>query len=605
MGKSGRVSFAVSIVFLALVINGCSPPEAVDRVDTDGGAPASAKARGDNGDGTYTAPETTAGPAVFIALNSPYSAYNNKTAGTNKFDNTMVLNQVLADPFVVDGDGTFLLNSDVLVSAELTSQDPQVVTYRIKPNVMWSDGAKWDCDDFYLAWLASSGKAVMRRPDGNPVTADDGKVVTYFHPATTRGYQWANGTCRDDLTFVETYQTPYVDWRWNYIQNAILPAHVLERMAGIPDITAVTPDSAPEELQRVADVWNSEWLGFTPEAMPASGPYRFESSEPGGQTVLVRNERWAGNPGGPERIVFTPVANGADAVQGLQDQAFNVVTPPADPVLTERLRSLASQGVVSEVRGGPSAENLDLNLAAPLFQDMVVRTALAECIDRNELVEKLVRGVDRTAQPLGSLVFLPGAAKYEDHYTDKMPANTQQAQFTLERAGWQLGADGVYSRNGQRLTFVISHDGSPSHTRAAELIRTQCRLAGMEIVDGAVPGGLDEALAAGSFDVALTTHSLMVPVSAIADRYSSGGENNYQGYSDPEVDDTLGVAEREYAESFRVDALGKVDRLVADDLVSFPLFQIPVVWAYSDNIDNVFFQPLNGVTWNANEWKVS
>jgi peptide/nickel transport system substrate-binding protein len=53
-----------------------------------------------------------------------------------------------------------------------------------------------------------------------------------------------------------------------------------------------------------------------------------------------------------------------------------------------------------------------------------------------------------------------------------------------------------------------------------------------------------------------------------------------------------------------MDSLTKADRLLADDLVSLPLFQVPIMWAYTNNIGNVYRQASDGVTWNANEWTV-
>ncbi|MGH3795002.1 MAG: ABC transporter substrate-binding protein [Pseudonocardiaceae bacterium] len=603
--KPGRIPLLAGVLCLALAANGCARQGTADHVAASGGAPASASALGDNGNGTYTAPDVPSGPAIYVAQDAPYSTYNNTTADLHNIDNTEVLNQVLASPFIVDGNGAFLLNTDVMESAALTSRDPQVVTYKIKPNVTWSDGAPWDCSDFYLAWLAHSGKAVLRGPDGKPILDAQGNEMGYFTPATTRGYHSATGTCRDAHTFVETYSAPYVDWRRNYVQNTILPAHVLERMTGISDITELGPESDQADLKKVADAWNSGWIGFDADTMPASGPYRIESSQPDGRTVLVRNEKWTGKPGGPDRIVFVPVADGAAQVQGLQDQRFNVVVPDADPILADRLRALAGHGVAFEARGGPSTANLDINLARPLFQDTAVRSAFAQCIDRNELVEQLVRGVNPAAQPQSSLVFLPGDANYVDHYTDKMPADPRKAKLTLERAGWILGSDGVYSRNGQRLSFTISNDGSPINSRAVQLIRTQCRQAGMEIIDRPTPTGFDDALARGTYDVALTDDSLIPRISAMAERYGTKGDENFQHYTNPDVDDALGVAQTEYDKSTRAAALQKADKIISDDLVSFPLFQVPIMWAYSHNLGNVFLHDTAGVTWNANEWKVS
>jgi ABC-type oligopeptide transport system substrate-binding subunit len=91
---------------------------------------------------------------------------------------------------------------------------------------------------------------------------------------------------------------------------------------------------------------------------------------------------------------------------------------------------------------------------------------------------------------------------------------------------------------------------------------------------------------------------------SLADHYATNGKLNYQHYSNPEVDAALDIAETEYAEPTQMDALAKADRLLADDLVSLPLFQFPIMWAYTNNIDSVYRQASDGVTWNANEWTV-
>lgn len=591
MGTPRWVRLVVSLLggtlCILLVVFGCVAARGTDR-PSDGGL-VNPQARGDNGDGSYRAPKVPPGPAVVVAHSAPFSAYNNSTAKSRgNPDNTLVLNQVLADPFIVGGNGELLLNSDLLVSAELTSKDPQVVTYQIKPDVRWSDGQPWNCRDFYLAWLAGSGS------------------TPYFAPATTRGLDRVTAECRDNNTFVETYRSPYADWRRNYTQHTILPAHIIERETGIADITTLRSTSPPGELKKAGDFWNSGWAGVNPKTMPASGPYQFDPATSNDRAVLIRNKAWQGQPGGPEMIVLTPVADGAAAVAGLADRRVGVVQLPADPLLAARLRELSAKGVIFETRSGPAFEHLDLNLASPLFKDPVVRTAFAQCVDRNKLVDdELVRGVRPDTQPLSSLAFFPSDAAYVDLYSDKMVADAQQAQVTLERAGWVLGSDGVYSRAGQRLTFAISHDGSPAHTREVELIRTQCRQAGMDIADGVIPVGLDDALAGGRFDVALIMSARHSPVWSFADRYATKGRLNHQRYGNPAVDAALDIAETEYTQSTQMDALTKADRLLANDLVSLPLFQIPIMWAYTNNIDNVYRHALDGVTWNANEWTVS
>ncbi|HEV7450547.1 MAG TPA: hypothetical protein VGO16_04005, partial [Pseudonocardiaceae bacterium] len=64
---------------------------------------ANANARGDTGDGSYRAPHVGPGPAIVVAYDAPDFAYNNNTAQANNPTNALVLNQVLVDPFIVDG----------------------------------------------------------------------------------------------------------------------------------------------------------------------------------------------------------------------------------------------------------------------------------------------------------------------------------------------------------------------------------------------------------------------------------------------------------------------------------------------------------------------
>jgi peptide/nickel transport system substrate-binding protein len=127
----------------------------------------------------------------------------------------------------------------------------------------------------------------------------------------------------------------------------------------------------------------------------------------------------------------------------------------------------------------------------------------------------------------------------------------------------------------------------------------------MEIANRASPNDLNDVVSQGHFDVVLLASSRIPRVWSAADHYETKGLLNHQHYSNVAVDAALGIAETEYAEPTQLDALGKADRLLADDLVSLPLFQVPIMWAYAKNIDSVYRQASEGVTWNANEWNVS
>jgi len=605
MRRSKTVSALALLTGAALVLGACGGGggEGGDTGTSQGGSRTGAK--GDNGDGTYNAPEVPAGGEVVVGHDAPYTAYNNQAADANNFNNTLVTNMVLTEPFVVDDKLQVLLNKDVMEEVTLTSEDPQVVTYKIKPGVKWSDGEAWDCDDFYLSWLAQSGKAVKKDASGNPITDENGNPSRYFAPASTTGYELVTAECKDDLTFVNTYSEKFADYQSLYIQGAILPAHILEKETGVADITKVTPDSPAEELQKVADFWNTAWNGFKPELMPASGPYKIESWQQGQSVTLVRNPNWIGKPGGPERIVMRSIADPTAQKQSLENQELHVIAPQADPSVADQLRALSAQGVKYEAGGGLTFEHLDLNFKNPLFQDPAVRKAFAQCIDRNEIVEKLVRGVDPEAKPLGSIMFLPQEEGYQDNYSSLMVANPDEAKKTLEAAGWTLGSDGIFVKDGKRLSFRISHTDIPRRQQTVALIMSSCRKAGIDIQDDTDPNFLDTRVSQGDYDVALFAWVGTPFKSSKKSIYITGGGQNWQGVSNATVDAELPKVDSEFDEAKRIELLQTVDKALAEEIATLPLFQLPNMWAYSDKVDKVTYQGSNGVTWNAWEWQVS
>ena len=77
------------------------------------------------------------------------------------------------------------------------------------------------------------------------------------------------------------------------------------------------------------------------------------------------------------------------------------------------------------------------------------------------------------------------------------------------------------------------------------------------------------------------------------------------GLLEPEVDQAWGTVTVAFDKEIRNDALRTIDRLIAEDYVSLPLFEVPTMWAYSDRIANISYQDYEGITWNANEWEIS
>ncbi|GLZ54269.1 ABC transporter family substrate-binding protein [Actinomycetospora sp. NBRC 106378] len=585
-GRSRWIAVGALAAAGALVLAGCGGGGG----DNNFGSTTAPQAKGRQGN-VYVSPQVPSGPGVTVAADTAYTAYNNDTAANNTVYNLYASLPVLASATVLDNDGTPLINGDMMAGIDEVSTNPQVIRWRMKPGVTWSDGAPWNCKDFYLAYLAGSGK------------------IPGFTAASSNGYgNIGQAQCLDDTTFQATFAQPFADYIGLFSQNNgdLLPAHILEQKTGIPDIRQITPASPPAQLQAMTQFWNTGWNGFDKSVMPASAQYQLDSWVQDQSVTMTRNPAWKGNPGGPERLTYRNIADATAAAQALQNNEIQVTANQPDVNASNLLRSLSAQGVKFQATSGASYEHLDMNFKNPLFADKAVRTAFAQCVPRQDITDKLVKGVQPDAAPLQSLMFLPSQRGYEDAYSQLIgTGNPQQASQTLTQDGWVKGPDGVFAKNGQPLQFRISHTNVPRRVQTVQLIQAACQQAGIKIVDDNDPNFLDTRLGAGDYDVALYAWQNDPFTSSHESIYKTGGSQNYQGYSNPQLDALMAQASGNLDPAGYLAQWQQADKLMAQDLPSIPLYVQPNTVGYTDKIDNVWYQPNLGAMLHANEWAVT
>ncbi|MCP2251221.1 ABC transporter family substrate-binding protein [Lentzea aerocolonigenes] len=548
-----------------------------------------ATARGESADG-YTAPDTKQSDQVVVSTDKPFTSYNNATEDANQSYNTFALTLVQPGAHLINGNNKVILNKDVMDGIEVTSKSPQVVTWKLKKGVTWSDGEAWDCDDFYMAWFTQSNSA--KKADGSK----------FFKPAGTTGYDLMTGACKDDQTFVGTFSAPYPDYE-DMFNTDVLPAHILEKQTGVADITKVNKDSAAADIQKVADFWNEKWNGFTKELMPGAGTYVLTGFEPNQSVTLERNPKWVGKPGGPAKIILKAIPDPVAQAQALEngELAVNSFAQP-DANAATKLKGLNAQGVTFGAGPGLSFEHLDLQMKNPVLAKEEIRKAFFMCVKRQDIIDKLISEVQSDAKPMGSLIFFPKDEGYKDNYADKAKGDPAAAKKILGDAGWTQGADGVFAKDGVRASFRISHTDIPRRKQTVELIQGQCKEAGIEVKDDTDPNFLDERVSAGDYDVALFAWSGSPFKGGKKSIYETGGGQNWQNLSVPKADEAMKQAVSQTSISDSLKNWAEADAALADSYGSLPLFQMPNMWAFK-GLDRVYFQSYFGALWDANEWQ--
>ena len=600
MRRTRAVLIAALATTAALVVASCSTAEPSGGGSSSAASSTAASGSASADQGTYTRPQVPSSGNVTFAVEEPLHDYNNNTGAANNKSNTPLAGLTLPSPIYTTSDSKLLVDKDLMTSVEQTSTSPQTIVYKINPKAVWSDGTPVSCKDFYLQWLAANSKATAPGANGQPAPS--------FDPAGTVGYdQMQAPVCSDNgATVTTTYTTPFADWKSMFSSSTpMYPAHVLEKIAGVEDITKITPDDTSDATAKLAAGYTKDWAGFNAEYNLSAGPYMIQSANDE-ETVLVRNPKWWGNPGGPESITLRTNTNGQSAVQSLQNQEVQALELQPDGALAQQLRSSAN--VEFNAYPGQTYEHIDFNMGLPLFQGddgKALREAMFYCVDRSDIIDKLVKDVNPDTKPLGNFQYLSSEPEYVDHYAEYQTANIDQAKQIMEAAGWTLGADGVYATaGGKRADFRLGHKVIDNREKIVQLVNGSCSKAGINVTDDQDAQFNATRLPAGDFDAALFAWVGNPFKSSATGNYITDGGSNYNKYSDPKVDELYKQANVELDPAKRVTLLNELDQTMAGDFVSLPLYQWNDMVAQSTAITPTltYVGTGGGAVWNANEW---
>jgi peptide/nickel transport system substrate-binding protein len=534
---------------------------------------------------------------VSVSLDESLEVYNNNTGSANNVANQYFTALWAPSPYFMDSDFSLKLDKDYMDSVTVVSTNPQVVRWTWRPEAVWSDGAPVGCKDMYLLYLAAVSPAKV-----NGASAFDSSPAGYD--------QISKFECSPDgKTVTVTFRTPLADYRGLWSQawlagGQLLPAHLLEQRTGIPDVTKLPVDADTPEVRKAAEFYTHGWDGIDPAVDLSAGPYLPRSGTRNQRAVLARNPRWWGNPGGPATVTATAVTDSQAQVQQLLNKEVQVIAPQADSAVAEQVRAGGDFTVFA--RGGQTYEHVDFNMARPLFRDHPeLRHAVAACVNRRDIVDKLIRGVDPNAAPLGNVLINPNEGGYVDHYVGVGTGDVAGAKKLMDDAGWRFGPDGVYAKDGQRASFRVGHKLVDRRNQTVQLMQAACKPAGIEMVDGGNEAFNDQQLPAGDFDAALFAWVGSSVKSTITPNYTSkarGGVANYNSYANPQVDDLLARANTELDFANRVAILNQADQVMAQDMASLPLFQLPDFACADRAYAPISYLSTGGPLWNAFAW---
>lgn len=414
--------------------------------------------------------------------------------------------------------------------------------------------------------------------DGEPFTAEDVKftIDTILNPDN-------NGSGRSNISLVESVEV--VD---EHTAKFILS----EPYAALPVMLGYNRMIFPKHLLEGANFDNPTEFMANPAG---TGPFKFKEYVQGSYLEVEANPDYFDGPPHLDGIVFAVIPDGNTRVAQLLagDVDFTII----EPAQLEGVEG--NEGV--EVRFTPQVNYyfFAINHAKPNLGDVRVRQALTHAIDREALIENLLRGAGTVAvgpiNPLLGDFFNPDIEPY--------PYDMEIAASLLEEAGWTKGDDDILTNEaGEKFTLLFNGPSiNPVMVQAIQYAQQQYAQLGFDVTLDIVdwPVHLD-SYRSGNYDL-LMEWWITPPDPDQYSHYHTDSEN-WWNYSNPEVDELLVAARTEADYDRRVELYHELSQLLHDDVPVVYLYHPQEVQAMRRTHNMVFLGYRDALTWMEQVW---
>lgn len=176
-----------------------------------------------------------------------------------------------------------------------------------------------------------------------------------------------------------------------------------------------------------------------------TGPFVFESYQPGSTINYTRNESyWGGAPyldSIEVKIIPEPAVQLTEIEAGTAD---------ATQVSPKDVQTVVDSGLTVEQQIAPGAQFISLNVSRGVTAELAVRRAIALAIDRDTMIDALLFGYAEKSRA--------GVNERSPFYSEAVPMieyDPEAAGAILDEAGWVMGDDGIRQRDGDPLVVSI------------------------------------------------------------------------------------------------------------------------------------------------------
>ena len=466
-----------------------------------------------------------------------------------------------------DGAGGTAVVNGMANSVDVEENLDGTVTYTFRlRSARWSDGQSVRASDFVYAWQR------LADPDSYSPYAALLSVVCGYEEARAAGdMSLLQVTAKNASTLVVTLSGNY-DWFLREVCTS--PATMPLRQDVVQRLKEAGLQAAGADGE--AQAWWSD-----PTALVTNGPYLATGYQFSKYLELTASERYNSDQLGPETLTFRFAEDADKAWELYENKEVDAVWP----LPQERLAELAADETWSAI---PQLGTYTVvyNCGHELLEDVLIRQAMAQVIDRNALAaaagvtaraaEGLVpHGVPENQE--GDFRTVGGALL--DNDPEQYEERCQQARETLGEAGYDRG-----SALGE-LEYLYVEEGTNGAV-AQELCRQWQEALGITVVPkGVTTRELWSALRKGEYTLAgVDLEAAGNDAECFLMDWTSDSQDNVAGYENSAYDTLMAIIASAADGTARMGCLHDAEALLMDDFALSPLYTMGTAWELRDTL---------------------
>ena len=438
------------------------------------------------------------------------------------------------------------LNFQGMLADSITTEDNINFIVHVDDKATWSDGTPVTAYDVEYS--------VMRY--ASPIVANTTLLLYAFEGTDDEtGFleegadSMAGLTVLDDKTiqFTSKYPMALTTFQNSYARYLhVLPKHIIEKFSE-------------------SELASNDWFNH-PDVI--NGPYFMTGYDADHYISYSANTNyWKGAPKIDKLNIR--IVDGSQIYAGLQSGEIDITQHTMTAIPQEDYESIEALNNVKVVYGSP-VTNQSAFIQTANIPDARVRQALVYAIDRQQLVDQLLKGHGEVVDG-----FLSSASPFFDASVEPMEYNPEKAKENLAEAGW----DGS-----QTLRFYVN-SGDNTFVNGAQVIAAQWAAVGINAEITTVDlATLMTVAGTTDYDIMAVQYTY-APVDPYPDvSWLLGGEGSWTGYYNDEVAAALDGTQQTSNVSEIKDFYSVVNRKMQEDAAMFSVYVISAQGAVSNRV---------------------